>query len=73
MHLITKPIKPRRSPVINVRLADERYWSWKQFLDAAYWTVGLKWPSAGVPEIPRQPAFIAAMPCGSSPDPPPLG
>ena len=42
MHLITKPIKPRRSPAINVRLADERYWSWKQFLDNAYWTVELR-------------------------------
>jgi 5-methylcytosine-specific restriction endonuclease McrA len=42
MHLITKPVKPRRSPVINIRLADERYSSWKQFLDNAYWTVELK-------------------------------
>ncbi len=42
MHLIAKPIKPRRSPVISIRLADERYWSWKQFLDNAYWTVELK-------------------------------
>jgi 5-methylcytosine-specific restriction endonuclease McrA len=42
MHLITKPVKPKRSPVINIRLADERYWSWKQFLDNAYWTVELK-------------------------------
>ena len=42
MHLITKPIKPKRSPVINIRLADERYSSWKQFLDNAYWTVELK-------------------------------
>lgn len=42
MTLITKPVKPRRSPVINIRLADERYWSWKQFLDTAYWTVELK-------------------------------
>ncbi len=42
MHLITKPVKPRRSPVINIRLADERYQSWKQFLDNAYWTVELK-------------------------------
>jgi 5-methylcytosine-specific restriction endonuclease McrA len=42
MHLITKPIKPKRSPVINIRLADERYHSWKQFLDTAYWTVELK-------------------------------
>ncbi len=42
LHLITKPVKPKRSPVINVRLADERYASWKQFLDTAYWTVELK-------------------------------
>jgi 5-methylcytosine-specific restriction endonuclease McrA len=42
MHLITKPVKPKRSPVINIRLADERYQSWKQFLDNAYWTVELK-------------------------------
>jgi 5-methylcytosine-specific restriction endonuclease McrA len=42
MHLITKPVKPRRSPVINIRLADERYSSWKHFLDTAYWTVELK-------------------------------
>jgi 5-methylcytosine-specific restriction endonuclease McrA len=40
--LITKPVKPKRSPVINIRLADQRYWSWKQFLDNAYWTVELK-------------------------------
>ena len=42
LHLVAKPIKPRRSPVINIRLADERYQSWKQFLDNAYWTVELK-------------------------------
>jgi len=42
LHLITKPVKPRRSPVINIRLADARYSSWKQFLDTAYWTVELK-------------------------------
>jgi 5-methylcytosine-specific restriction endonuclease McrA len=42
LHLITRPVKPRRSPVINIRLADERYVSWKQFLDNAYWTVELK-------------------------------
>ena len=42
MRLITKPIKPKRSPVINIRLADERYGSWKQFLDNAYWSVELK-------------------------------
>jgi 5-methylcytosine-specific restriction endonuclease McrA len=42
LRLITKPVKPRRSPVLTIRLADERYRSWKQFLDTAYWTVELK-------------------------------
>src|SRR5205809_1147968 len=42
LHLVAKPHKPKRSPVINIRLADERYSSWKQFLDTAYWTVELK-------------------------------
>ncbi len=42
MHLIARPVKPKRSPVISIRLADERYASWKQFLDSAYWTVELK-------------------------------
>lgn len=42
MKLLSKPIKPKRSPAINVRLSDDRYASWKQFLDEAYWTVELK-------------------------------
>ena len=42
MHLIARPVKPRRSPVINIRLSDAKYSSWKQFLDTAYWTVELK-------------------------------
>jgi 5-methylcytosine-specific restriction endonuclease McrA len=42
MKLKSRPLKPKRSPVISIRLADDRYWSWKQFLDNAYWTVELK-------------------------------
>jgi len=42
MRLISKPVKPKRSPVINVKLSDSKYRSWKQFLDHAYWTVELK-------------------------------
>jgi hypothetical protein len=42
MHLITKPVKPKRSPVINIRLADERYRAGSSFSDTAYWTVELK-------------------------------
>jgi len=42
MNLITKPVKPRRSPAINIQLSKDRYRSWKQFLDHAYWNVELK-------------------------------
>lgn len=41
MKLITKPIKPRRSPMLKLRLGQEKYSSWKQFLDHAYWSVEL--------------------------------
>lgn len=42
MTLIAKPHKPNRSPVINLKLSNHRYRSWKQFLDHAYWSVELK-------------------------------
>lgn len=42
MKLITEPVKPRRSPVIALELTGEKYASWKQFLDAAYWNVELR-------------------------------
>ena len=42
MRLITPPIKPKCSPVININIHDGRYRSWKQFLDHAYWSVELK-------------------------------
>ncbi len=42
MRLITKPVKPKRPPAITVRLTSEKYASWKQFLDNAYWSVELK-------------------------------
>jgi 5-methylcytosine-specific restriction endonuclease McrA len=41
MKLITKPVKPKRNPVIHVHLSHKRYHSWKQFLDNAYWSVEL--------------------------------
>ena len=41
MLLIRKPVKPRSNPVIHIHLAHERYRSWKQFLDHAYWSVEL--------------------------------
>ncbi len=42
MKLIKKPVMPRRSPSLSISLSDDRYSSWKQFLDYAYWTVELK-------------------------------
>jgi 5-methylcytosine-specific restriction endonuclease McrA len=41
MKLITKPIKPKRNPLISLRLGNEKYSSWKAFLDNAYWSVEL--------------------------------
>jgi 5-methylcytosine-specific restriction endonuclease McrA len=42
MRLLREPKRPHRSPVLTVKLTDERYASWKQFLDFAYWNVELK-------------------------------
>ena len=42
LKLISPPTKPRRSPVLTIKLSDSRYASWKQFLDFAYWNVELK-------------------------------
>jgi 5-methylcytosine-specific restriction endonuclease McrA len=42
MALIRKPVRPKRNPVINLRLGNDRYASWKAFLDNAYWSVELK-------------------------------
>ncbi|MFC1652277.1 HNH endonuclease [Planctomycetota bacterium] len=41
MKLVRKPIKPKRNPLIHLHLGHERYQSWKQFLDNAYWSVEL--------------------------------
>lgn len=42
MKLINKPVRPKRSPVLNLQLSKDRYRSWKQFLDHAYWHVELR-------------------------------
>jgi 5-methylcytosine-specific restriction endonuclease McrA len=42
MHLIQKPVQPRVSPVITLHAGKDKYRSWKQFLDAAYWHVELR-------------------------------
>lgn len=42
MTLIRKPEKPKRSPMLNLKLTHKKYQSWKTFLDNAYWSVELK-------------------------------
>ncbi len=42
MKLIRKPVKPKRNPLLHIHLGHERYHSWKQFLNNAYWSVELK-------------------------------
>jgi len=42
MTLIRKPEKPKRSPMLNLKLTHSKYQSWKTFLDNAYWSVELR-------------------------------
>ena len=42
MTLITRPVRPKRNPLIALRLGQEKYASWRAFLDNAYWSVELR-------------------------------
>ncbi|MFQ5963663.1 MAG: HNH endonuclease [Candidatus Scalinduaceae bacterium] len=42
MKLIRKPVRPRHCPIICLKLSSDKYHTWKQFLDNAYWSVPLK-------------------------------
>ncbi len=42
MILIRKPEKPKRSPLLCMKLTQKKYHSWQTFLDSAYWNVELK-------------------------------
>jgi 5-methylcytosine-specific restriction endonuclease McrA len=42
MTLVLKPVKPKHNPLVHIHLGHQRYRSWKQFLDHAYWSVELK-------------------------------
>jgi 5-methylcytosine-specific restriction endonuclease McrA len=42
MKLFRKPVRPKRSPVLAIKLGNPKYESWKTFLDNAYWSVDLK-------------------------------
>lgn len=42
LRLVRKPVRPKTSPVLHVKLGHAKYQSWKTFLDNAYWNVELK-------------------------------
>ena len=42
MQLVRQPVKPKRSPLLSVKLCNPKYESWKSFVDNAYWLVDLR-------------------------------
>lgn len=42
MQLIRQPVKPKRSPLLSIKLGNPKYASWKGFVDSAYWLVDLR-------------------------------
>jgi len=42
MHLVRQPVKPKRSPLLSLKLGNPKYQSWKTFVDTAYWLVDLR-------------------------------
>ena len=42
MSQIRRPEKPKRSPMLNLKLTHSKYQSWRTFLENAYWSVELK-------------------------------
>jgi len=42
MKLIREPVQPSHCPIIQLKLGSNKYHSWKQFLDNAYWSVPLE-------------------------------
>ncbi len=42
LKLVCKPVRPKRSPLLTIKLGNPKYASWKSFIDSAYWSVDLK-------------------------------
>ena len=42
MKLQKKPVRPKRSPLLSIKLGNPKYASWKTFVDSAYWSVDLE-------------------------------
>jgi 5-methylcytosine-specific restriction endonuclease McrA len=41
MQLIRQPAKPKRSPLLTIKLGNPKYASWKSFVETAYWLADL--------------------------------
>jgi len=41
MSLVAKPVRPKRSPLLGLKLCNPKYESWRTWLDGAYWEVGV--------------------------------
>ena len=41
MKLHRKPSRPKRSPLLLLKLSNPKYESWKTWLEGAYWEVGV--------------------------------
>lgn len=42
MKLVCRPAKPKRNPLLTIKLGNPKYQSWQTFLDNAYWSVDLQ-------------------------------
>ena len=42
LRLMRPPVRPKRSPLLAMKLDNRKYESWKTFLNNAYWSVDLK-------------------------------
>ncbi len=42
MQLTRRPFEPKFNPLIRLKLRRKKYYSWRQFLDEAYWSVVLQ-------------------------------
>lgn len=41
MQLVRQPVKPKRSPLLSIKLGNPKYASWKSFVESAYWLAEL--------------------------------
>ncbi len=42
MKLIRRPVKPKRNPVLLLKLSNPKYETWRIWLDGVYWEIGAR-------------------------------